>query len=176
MDKNKYLISEEVSDCGLMYHWLKLIPVGQSKSAYPLLTKTDLNLLSQISKWGFSWCVLPGIPWRNFDWLEERLRKLGPDVYVLPDSPGQVKLSDSTNHESVKRIVEKLFKLGFRVRCASFFIGVWGMMLIGRWLLFPCGDARYIKDASTYISCFYCGFRAMPVEFELTPRQCFYPR
>ena len=56
MDKNKYSISEEVSDCGLMYHRLELIPVGQSKSACPLLTKADLNLFPQISKWGFSWC------------------------------------------------------------------------------------------------------------------------
>ena len=49
----------------------------------------------------------------NFDWLEERLRELGPDAYVVFDLPGQVELS--TNHESVKRIVEKLTKIGFRV-------------------------------------------------------------
>ena len=55
----------------------------------------------------------------NFDWLEERLRELGPEAYVLFDLPGQVELS--TNHESVKRIVEKLVKLGFRVRCSSLY-------------------------------------------------------
>ena len=55
----------------------------------------------------------------NFDWLEERLRELGPEAYVLFDLPGQVELS--TNHESVKRIVGKLVKLGFRVRCSSLY-------------------------------------------------------
>jgi GTPase SAR1 family protein len=50
----------------------------------------------------------------NFDWLEERLAVLGKDAYVLFDLPGQVELS--TNHESVKRIVSRLGKLGFRVR------------------------------------------------------------
>jgi GTPase SAR1 family protein len=50
----------------------------------------------------------------NFDWLEERLAALGKDAYVLFDLPGQVELS--TNHESVKRIVSRLGKLGFRVR------------------------------------------------------------
>lgn len=49
----------------------------------------------------------------NYDWLEDRLKELG-DVYVLFDLPGQVELS--TNHESVKRIVQKLTKSGFRVR------------------------------------------------------------
>lgn len=49
----------------------------------------------------------------NYDWLEDRLKELGKDVYVLFDLPGQVELS--TNHESVKRIVSKLTKSGFRV-------------------------------------------------------------
>lgn len=52
----------------------------------------------------------------NFDWLEDRLKELGPDTYVLFDLPGQVELS--TNHESVKKIIERLNKMGFRV-CAS---------------------------------------------------------
>ena len=50
----------------------------------------------------------------NYDWLEDRLKELGEDVYVLFDLPGQVELS--TNHESVKNIVKKLTKSGFRVR------------------------------------------------------------
>ena len=50
----------------------------------------------------------------NFDWLEERLRELGKDAYVLFDLPGQVELS--TNHDSLKRICERLGKSGFRVR------------------------------------------------------------
>lgn len=50
----------------------------------------------------------------NFDWLEARLKELGPDAYVLFDVPGQVELS--TNHESLKNIVQRLTKIGFRVR------------------------------------------------------------
>ena len=51
----------------------------------------------------------------NYDWLEERLGELGKDAYVLFDIPGQVELS--TNHGSLKRIIEKLTrKSGFRVR------------------------------------------------------------
>ncbi|TDL22043.1 hypothetical protein BD410DRAFT_723614, partial [Rickenella mellea] len=49
----------------------------------------------------------------NYDWLEERLRELGPEVYVVFDLPGQVELS--TNHESLKRIIQKLTKSGFRL-------------------------------------------------------------
>ena len=49
----------------------------------------------------------------NFDWLEDRLRELGKEAYVVFDLPGQVELS--TNHESLKRILEKLTKSGFRV-------------------------------------------------------------
>lgn len=52
----------------------------------------------------------------NYDWLEDRLKELG-DVYVLFDLPGQVELS--TNHESVKKILRRLTKSGFRVRCLS---------------------------------------------------------
>ena len=49
----------------------------------------------------------------NFDWLEEGLEALGKDAYVVFDLPGQVELS--TNHDSLKRIVTKLTKMGFRV-------------------------------------------------------------
>ena len=49
----------------------------------------------------------------NFDWLESRLKELGKEAYVVFDLPGQVELS--TNHESLKRIIEKLIKSGFRV-------------------------------------------------------------
>jgi GTPase SAR1 family protein len=49
----------------------------------------------------------------NFDWLEDRLKELGPDAYVVFDLPGQVELS--TNHHSLKSIVGKLVKAGFRV-------------------------------------------------------------
>lgn len=50
----------------------------------------------------------------NYDWLEERLLVLGNDAYVVFDLPGQVELS--TNHESLKNIISKLAKSGFRVR------------------------------------------------------------
>ena len=54
----------------------------------------------------------------NFDWLEERLKELGPEAYVLFDLPGQVELS--TNHDSVKNITQKLVKGGFRVRFSHY--------------------------------------------------------
>ncbi|KAF8908571.1 hypothetical protein CPB84DRAFT_1843466 [Gymnopilus junonius] len=64
----------------------------------------------------------------NFDWLEERLRELGEDAYVLFDLPGQVELS--TNHDSVKNIVQRLAKeLSFRLAAVHL-----------------C-DAHYITDA-----------------------------
>jgi hypothetical protein len=50
----------------------------------------------------------------NYDWLEAKLKELGKEAYVLFDLPGQVELS--TNHDSVKRIINKLVKSGFRVR------------------------------------------------------------
>jgi hypothetical protein len=55
----------------------------------------------------------------NFDWLEEQLRSqnlLNGDSYVIFDVPGQVELS--SDHGSLKSIVGKLEKLGFRVRAA----------------------------------------------------------
>ncbi|THV02491.1 hypothetical protein K435DRAFT_827479 [Dendrothele bispora CBS 962.96] len=78
----------------------------------------------------------------NFDWLEERLKELGPEAYVLFDLPGQVELS--TNHESVKRIVEKLGKrCGFRLAAVHL-----------------C-DAHYVTDASKYISVLLLSLRTM---------------
>jgi GTPase SAR1 family protein len=50
----------------------------------------------------------------NYDWLEDRLNELGSDSYIVFDLPGQVEIS--TNHDSLKRIVQKLTKNGFRVR------------------------------------------------------------
>ncbi|KAG7095813.1 hypothetical protein E1B28_006513 [Marasmius oreades] len=77
----------------------------------------------------------------NQDWLEDRLKELGPDAYVLFDLPGQVELS--TNHESVKRIVEKLTKSGFRLAAVHL-----------------C-DAHYVTDASKYISVLLLSLRTM---------------
>lgn len=107
----------------------------------------------------------------NFDWLEERLHELGPEAYVLFDLPGQVELS--TNHESVKRIVEKLVKLGFRVRCASFFY-----LALGRndnnGLVGCCSLVR----RALYHRCLKIHLRASIVPPcdaapRTTPRQCF---
>jgi hypothetical protein len=54
----------------------------------------------------------------NFDWLVERLDEvLGEGEagggYVIFDTPGQVEIW--TNHESLKRVVERLMKLDYRV-------------------------------------------------------------
>lgn len=61
---------------------------------------------------------------KNFDWLEGRLSELkeggedGEGEYVVFDLPGQVELA--TNHGSLKRIIGKLGKAGYRVRFLSF--------------------------------------------------------
>ncbi|KAJ8517594.1 hypothetical protein ONZ45_g5237 [Pleurotus djamor] len=77
----------------------------------------------------------------NFDWLEERLKELGDDAYVVFDLPGQVELS--TNHESVKRIIQRLTKSGFRLAAVHL-----------------C-DAHYVTDASKYISVLLLSLRTM---------------
>ncbi|KAJ7178114.1 hypothetical protein C8R46DRAFT_1188203 [Mycena filopes] len=77
----------------------------------------------------------------NYDWLEERLKELGKDAYVLFDLPGQVELS--TNHDSLKNIVEKLAKSGFRLA-----------------VVHMC-DAHYVTDASKYISVLLLSLRTM---------------
>lgn len=50
----------------------------------------------------------------NYDWLAARLEALGDDAYVAFDLPGQVELS--TNHGSLRRILERLQKRDWRVR------------------------------------------------------------
>ncbi|KAF5318621.1 hypothetical protein D9619_010979 [Psilocybe cf. subviscida] len=78
---------------------------------------------------------------KNLDWLEQQLRELGDDAYFLFDLPGQVELS--TNHDSVKHIVEKLTKSSFRLAAVHL-----------------C-DAHYITDASKYVSVLLLSLRAM---------------
>lgn len=51
---------------------------------------------------------------KNLDWLEDALASLPPDHYLVFDTPGQVELS--TDHDSLRRIVERLQKLDVRVR------------------------------------------------------------
>jgi GTPase SAR1 family protein len=53
----------------------------------------------------------------NFDWLVERLDAVladqGGNGYIVIDTPGQAELW--TNHDSLKRIVERLTKMDYRV-------------------------------------------------------------
>lgn len=77
----------------------------------------------------------------NFDWLEAKLKELGDDAYILFDLPGQVELS--TNHDSIKRVISKLVKNGFRLAAVHL-----------------C-DAHYITDAAKYVSVLLLSLRAM---------------
>ncbi|TFY55457.1 hypothetical protein EVG20_g9310 [Dentipellis fragilis] len=77
----------------------------------------------------------------NYDWLEDRLKELGKDAYVLFDLPGQVEIS--TNHDSLKHIVSRLQKSGWRLAAVHL-----------------C-DAHYVTDASKYISLLLLSLRAM---------------
>ncbi|KAM5541836.1 hypothetical protein V8D89_004565 [Ganoderma adspersum] len=77
----------------------------------------------------------------NHDWLEDRLKELDKDDYVLFDLPGQVELS--TNHPSVKNIIRRLTKSSFRLAAVHL-----------------C-DAHYITDASKYVSVLMLSLRAM---------------
>ncbi|EKM49082.1 uncharacterized protein PHACADRAFT_202032 [Phanerochaete carnosa HHB-10118-sp] len=77
----------------------------------------------------------------NYDWLEDRLKKLSDDAYVLFDLPGQVEIS--TNHESVRRIIRRLTKNGFRLAAVHL-----------------C-DAHYVTDASKFVSVLMLSLRAM---------------
>jgi hypothetical protein len=49
----------------------------------------------------------------NYDWLDKQLDALGDEAYVAFDLPGQVELS--TNHASLRRILERLQKKDWRV-------------------------------------------------------------
>jgi len=82
----------------------------------------------------------------NYDWLEEKLKELGDDAYVLFDLPGQVELS--TNHDSIKRVVKRLVKGGFRVRHYANFA-----------ILFTYNSSRTVsRGASLRCSLYYrCG-------------------
>ncbi|KAG8945283.1 hypothetical protein FRC04_001060 [Tulasnella sp. 424] len=88
----------------------------------------------------------------NYDWLEGRLKEEiekekekgggnGDDPWVVFDLPGQVELS--TNHDSLKHIVDKLAKSGFRLAAVHL-----------------C-DAHYITDASKYVSVLLLSLRTM---------------
>ena len=98
----------------------------------------------------------------NFDWLKERLGELGKDAYVLFDLPGQVELS--TNHASVRNIVDKLTKGGFRVRnfsCLFHENDKKTVLDAGQLAAVHLCDAHYVTDASKYISVLLLSLRAM---------------
>ncbi|KAG8707952.1 hypothetical protein FRC09_001527 [Ceratobasidium sp. 395] len=80
----------------------------------------------------------------NFDWLEEQLRAAGllaGDAYVVFDVPGQVELS--SDHMSLKNIIGKLEKIGFRLAAVHL-----------------C-DAYYVTDAAKYVSVLLLSLRTM---------------
>jgi len=52
----------------------------------------------------------------NMEWLEDGLKKLGEEEYILFDCPGQVELF--THHGSLRRMFLKMQKIGYRV-CSS---------------------------------------------------------
>ena len=93
----------------------------------------------------------------NYDWLEDRLKELGKDAYVLFDLPGQVELS--TNHNSLKRIIEKLAKSGFRVRHPLLF-SPYALTIIQLAAVHLC-DSHYVTDAAKYVSVLLLSLRAM---------------
>ena len=93
----------------------------------------------------------------NFDWLEARLNDLGRDAYVLFDIPGQVELG--TIHASLKHIVQKLSKLGFRVR-VSFVCPVRETDPMQLVTVHLC-DAHYVTDPAKYVSVLLLSLRTM---------------
>jgi GPN-loop GTPase len=96
----------------------------------------------------------------NFDWLEEELAQLAKDVYLVFDLPGQVEFW--TNHESLKRIVDRLSKLGFRVRLpkrgntqsGSFYT-------LDQLAAVHLSDAHSVTDAANYVSVLLLSLRTM---------------
>jgi Conserved hypothetical ATP binding protein. len=58
----------------------------------------------------------------NFEWLETGLKELGED-YILFDCPGQVELY--THHTSLRNIIHKLQKMGYRVCIPQSFSVSW---------------------------------------------------
>ncbi|KAJ3215381.1 GPN-loop GTPase 2 [Clydaea vesicula] len=82
---------------------------------------------------------------KNLDWLIEQLNQL-QETYLIFDFPGQVELF--THHESVKKIIEALVKLNYRL-CAVNLV-----------------DAHHCTDASKYISVLLLSLKTM-IQLEL---------
>ena len=110
----------------------------------------------------------------NYDWLEDRLEELGKEAYVLFDLPGQVELS--TNHNSLKRIIGRLGKSGFRV-CVVFNLTPrtayrW---LVG-WLVGSAGGGASMRFALCYRCDEVCLGVAFVAEGNVTSRITAYQR
>lgn len=97
----------------------------------------------------------------NFDWLVDELDQLlekdGGNGYVVFDTPGQVELW--TNHDSLKRMVEKLVKMDYRVSEGNRS----GVKTCPDHQLASVhlSDAHYITDAPKFISVVLLALRAM---------------
>jgi GTPase SAR1 family protein len=80
----------------------------------------------------------------NIDWLVEKISKL-KNKYLIFDCPGQVELF--TNHQSLKRIIERLSKMDVRL-CVVHLV-----------------DAHYCIDPSRYVSMLMVSLKTM-LQFE----------
>lgn len=115
----------------------------------------------------------------NFDWLEDRLNSLrqlnhledetidadnapksGMPEYVVFDMPGQVELS--TNHNSLRNIIVKLEKAGYRVGqlpatdpCSAHADSAYKLAAVN------LTDAFHVTSASTYVSILLLSLRTM---------------
>lgn len=96
----------------------------------------------------------------NLDWLETRLNQLGPDAYVLFDIPGQVELG--TIHASLKRIIQRLSKVGFRVRLHVLCrVSASRDAICGQLAAVHLCDAHYVTDPAKYVSVLLLSLRTM---------------
>ena len=98
----------------------------------------------------------------NFDWLVERLDALlegeEGDGYVIFDTPGQVELW--TNHDSLKRMVERLSRMRYQVSWRRLLLWVAKTDVI-QLVAVHLTDAHHITDASKFISVVLLALRAM---------------
>lgn len=100
----------------------------------------------------------------NFDWLEDHLDELSAseidkDAWIMFDIPGQVELS--TNHDSLKRVIQKLSKRGLRVSCYPLIYALGSPHIELQLTAVHLCDAHYITDASKYISVLLLSLRTM---------------
>jgi GTPase SAR1 family protein len=103
---------------------------------------------------------------QNFDWLLEKLKGLGgggarnDEIYVVFDLPGQVELS--TNHESLKNIVDQLLKNDFRVSKHSHHDQLLSEKTdFTKLAAVNLCDVHYVTDAAKYISVLLLSLRTM---------------